>query len=41
MFRNKLDSADATKKLAGLNLKGDILARRKETGIKDKETLPF
>ena len=35
-------SPDAVKKLSGLNLKADIMARRKETGIeKPEEKLPF
>lgn len=39
-FKDKLTSADV-KKMPGLNLKADVLARRKETGLNEDEKLPF
>lgn len=41
-FRDKLTPDLAVQKMAGLNLKADIAARRKETGLADKKKdLPF
>lgn len=41
-FREKMNHGMAVQKMAGLNLKADVAARRKETGVTDKkEDLPF
>lgn len=41
-FRDKMEHTIAVQKMAGLNLKADVMARRKEKGIPDKkDIIPF